>query len=130
MSDVCLHCGKDITHMRTHALYCSTSCSGKAWRIANPEARRAHWIKSVYGMDQEAYDALMTAQDGKCGICKCELVEKLLKGNPRQINIDHDHETGAVRGLLCSGCNIGIGQFADSVGILREAIAYLERYGG
>jgi hypothetical protein len=126
----CLNCGKDISHMRSHAKWCSTSCSMKGFRAANPGHSRWYVLKCVYGIDQGAYDAMMLSQGGLCAICKCELVEDLPRSNPRQINIDHDHETGVVRGLLCSACNIGIGQFADSVGILREAIAYLERYGG
>jgi hypothetical protein len=121
----CLNCGKDISHMRAHAKWCSSSCTAKGFRAANPGHSRWYVLKCVYGIDQEAYEALMLAQGGLCAICKCELVEDLPKGNPRQINIDHDHETGAVRGLLHSGCNVGLGQFEDSIERLRAAIVYL-----
>jgi hypothetical protein len=66
-------------------------------------------------MTQEEYDALLQAQEGKCKIC----------GAPPTA-VDHDHETGEVRGLLCRACNLGLGYFKDSAELLQRAIAYLE----
>jgi len=126
ITDVCLNCGKDITDRRRDTQYCSTSCSMKAFRKRNPGHSRWYVLKCVYGIDQAAYDALMLRQGGKCALCKCELVEDLPKSSLRQINIDHDHETGAVRGLLCSSCNVGLGFLGDTVERLRAAIAYIE----
>lgn len=60
---------------------------------------------------------MLAEQDGRCKIC----------GQLKKLNVDHDHATGEVRGLLCHGCNVGIGFFRDSPELLRSAIDYLVR---
>jgi hypothetical protein len=72
-----------------------------------------------YGVTAEDYFFMLEAQGWRCAVCGDEFV-----GSP---HIDHDHVTGRVRGLLCGGCNCGIGQFKDSIVRLEAAIAYLER---
>src|ERR1017187_8545560 len=69
----------------------------------------------VYGVTNEQLGALREAQSGKCAICE----NALLPG--RGTNIDHDHETGEVRGLLCSQCNRGLGHFLDDWTLLYTA---------
>jgi len=73
------------------------------------------------GITLEQYESILAAQDGLCAIC----------GNPPngqgRLHIDHDHETGMARGLLCSNCNPGLGYFKDDPERLRLAIEYLER---
>jgi len=69
----------------------------------------------------DQYEALLLEQDYRCAICGTS-EDKLTK----RMAIDHNHETGTVRGLLCSTCNTGLGQFKDSAAVLRAAIAYLE----
>ncbi len=61
-------------------------------------------------------EALLAAQDGRCAICH-EVAPRLA--------IDHDHSTGAVRGILCDPCNMGLGHFRDNPELLAEAIRYL-----
>lgn len=69
--------------------------------------------------------ALREKQDGKCAICgKPEALAA--KGT---FHIDHDHETGFVRGLLCSACNLGIGHFRDDPILMLKAIRYLRKHG-
>src|SRR5262245_41819246 len=102
------------------------------WRINNPERNRAlkqrHYLKKKYGLTHDLYQAMLEQQDGKCAICG-EAYQHTTSGiGP--LEVDHDHNTGAVRGLLCRGCNTGIGIFGDSIDILRAAIAYLERAKG
>lgn len=60
-------------------------------------------------------------QDGKCAICLKDLADK-------QMNLDHCHETGTLRGVLCNRCNTGLGCFEDSIEVLRQAAAYLEKF--
>ncbi len=59
---------------------------------------------------------MLASQDGLCAICRCAPAE----------HVDHDHETGAVRALLCFGCNGGLGQFRDEPDVLRAAAEYVE----
>lgn len=75
-----------------------------------------------YGVTREQYGAMLLAQGGVCAICREVPTGK--KG----FMVDHDHTTGAVRGLLCSPCNSGIGGLRDKPALLRAAIEYLEHY--
>jgi hypothetical protein len=70
------------------------------------------------------YDELLRRQGGKCAICGCENKQNKRK---ERLAVDHDHRTGAIRGLLCGRCNTGLGSFADSPNLLAVAIAYLGR---
>lgn len=73
--------------------------------------------RKQFGIGLAEYNQLMTAQNGVCAICHQKGKQKLA--------IDHDHETGKVRGLLCGPCNRGIGLLRDSADLLREAVEYL-----
>lgn len=77
----------------------------------------------TYGLTVEQYDALLARQGGGCGIC-----DATDAGNDhKQIPVDHDHDTGRVRGLLCHRCNRAMGLLGDDIVLLKRAIAYLER---
>jgi hypothetical protein len=69
-----------------------------------------------YGIGADEFDALVVAQGGVCLICG--------RDNPE--HVDHDHETGKVRGILCFTCNVGLGNYGDDVTRLRNAADYLE----
>lgn len=75
-----------------------------------------------YGLTEEDYRRMLSAQSGKCAVCSIQLDQL----SPKNVHIDHCHETGAVRGILCRGCNQGIGQLRDSKELLTAAIDYLE----
>jgi hypothetical protein len=85
--------------------------ANRAWAVANPEKVRATHRKRVYGISPEEFDRMLQEQDGRCKICNVEmhLVEERLKtgGARTAICVDHCHETGIVRGLICSACNKG-----------------------
>jgi hypothetical protein len=70
------------------------------------------------------YQALVESQGGLCAICR-EPETAMRGGVIRPLCIDHDHETGVVRGLLCSRCNTAVGLMLDDPDRLREAVAYL-----
>ena len=109
----------------------------QAWRDANPEkyakyqqtyrsrperklADRAGHLKRKFGLTLEQYDELLASQGGGCAIC----------GDAPEVNvslhIDHDHDTGAVRGLLCLRCNNALGQLKEDPDLIRAAAAYLD----
>lgn len=75
-------------------------------------------LEKKYGITLDAYEALLASQGGVCAICGRP---------PRRPMVDHDHLTNAVRGVLCSECNLALGKLHDDVESLRRAIAYLER---
>ena len=100
----------------------------RSWRKENPEKYflydRKIKLKNKYGMTPEDYDRIFSAQKGKCAIC---LTDDYLKKN-RHYNIDHDHKTGKVRGLLCNKCNQNIGIIEDNIKYnLERIIKYLKK---
>jgi hypothetical protein len=70
------------------------------------------------------YDRLFAEQNGKCANCRTDKPG----GNGKRFHLDHDHETGRIRGLLCTNCNTGIGQFKDDADLLKAAIEYLAKH--
>lgn len=88
--------------------------------------RRDNSFKRAYGITHEEYDALLTAQGGACAIC--ETTDPGGKtGRFNFFSVDHCHDTGKVRGLLCNHCNRGIGFLQDSPRLLAKAIDYLTK---
>lgn len=84
------------------------------------EARHEANLRDRYGMSLEEYYALFDRQGGVCAIC----LETCSSG--RRLAVDHDHETGHIRGLLCGKCNRGAGLFDDDPSKLYAAALYLE----
>lgn len=83
-------------------------------------------IRYRYGMTVEDYEALENAQNKKCAICGSESTNNSRAG--KRLFVDHCHTTDKIRGLLCSTCNHGLGQFKDSVEVLQSAIDYLKSF--
>jgi len=81
--------------------------------------RRRSRLKHLYGITPEQYDEMFDAQKGVCAICEAP-------PNKKRLNIDHDHKTGKVRGLLCAPCNRWIGRMGDDPERILQAVAYLE----
>jgi hypothetical protein len=90
------------------------------------ERRRAA-IKYNFKLREDEYLAMMATQHGLCAICH-RPETKVLHGHIPALQIDHDHATGKVRGLLCWACNSALGKFEDDPERLRAAAAYLERF--
>jgi hypothetical protein len=108
--------------------------ANQKWVAKNPEYFKRNDLQSLWGITLEQFNEKLAAQDGKCEICKCELIKA---------NIDHDHSCcptssgkrvnrktcgKCMRGLLCDGCNTALGRFKDSEEILQTAIDYLRKY--
>lgn len=85
-------------------------------------ARSKKHSKLRYGLSPGDYDRLFAEQGGRCAICGKHQTEF-----KKRLFIDHDHETGVVRGLLCIKCNGMLGYAKDNMGILLNAVEYLER---
>lgn len=94
-------------------------------RPAQLERRRANDLRRKYGITVADWDALFIAQGGSCAICKTQ--EPPLK---KGWHTDHCHETGKVRGILCSRCNQMLGLSLESETTLQSAIGYLRTHNG
>jgi hypothetical protein len=80
-------------------------------------------LQKKYRITLEEFEAMIEAQDGRCAICSIGLEA----GNGRAgAHVDHDHDTGRVRGALCGNCNRGLGMFSDSRAVVERALAYLK----
>ena len=86
----------------------------------DPIAKRASHYKSTYGITIEDYDRMLAEQGGKCAICP-----RTNPVNGGRFHVDHDHNTGKIRGLLCSNCNTSIGLAQDNPEILISAAHYI-----
>jgi|SRR4051794_26353060 hypothetical protein len=109
----------------------------KQWQRDNPEryaarmrryrksgrkaiANRKSHLKRKYGLTPEQYDEMLRGQRGGCAICGRSPGEFPL-------HVDHDHATGEIRGLLCVGCNNGLGLFDESEELFNAAVTYLQQ---
>ena len=87
------------------------------------DKHRNTMLKNKYGISLDEYQQMYSSQEGKCGIC-----DTVRPNNGRGgLVVDHCHDKGHIRGLLCAKCNTGLGQFRDDTGLLQKAIDYLTR---
>lgn len=102
----------------------------RAWRAANPELSsqllREYNLRNKYGMTIADYARMLQEQEGRCAICGSDSP----RGRYANFAVDHDHETGQVRGLLCYPCNVGLGNYGDDPELLQRAIDYLVQHAG
>lgn len=96
-------------------------CCRKCWA----KYQRKQILMRRFGITPETYDRMLNDQGGGCAVCG---TTKGLRVGDRELrfSVDHDHNTGAVRGILCHSCNQGIGRFRDDPELLRRAADYLE----
>ncbi|KKN09114.1 hypothetical protein LCGC14_1049730 [marine sediment metagenome] len=96
------------------------------WRQRNTEARWRDQIKQKYGIDYKEYERIFEKQKSLCAICrKPEMIK--FHGAPRKLAVDHNHDTGKVRGLLCTKCNLRLGYLEDLEFVIKARI-YLSEY--
>ena len=94
----------------------------RAEKNPSTEESRDYHYKRKYGITLETYELMLRAQDYTCAICGTAAV----KSRNKKLVVDHCHDTGKVRGLLCNKCNVGLGQFGDNKEVLLKALAYLD----
>lgn len=114
MSDAfrhCIRCGEDKPALEFYAsaAYCKPCMAVVTW-----EGK----LKREYGLTVHTYGQLLATQENRCAICRADLTETTA-------HVDHCHENGQVRGILCQRCNVAIGQFGDDPARIRKAIAYI-----
>ncbi|WNL50923.1 recombination endonuclease VII [Synechococcus phage S-CREM2] len=125
----CKHCGGVIRNIQGVCQYCdkygrlaSMRSESKKKDYNTKEGRdkqRNRRYLRDFGISLNEYEAMLTEQKGLCLICKGE------DTTGKRLAVDHCHETGKVRGLLCNHCNTGLGKFKDDPKLLEAAVLYL-----
>jgi hypothetical protein len=119
----CRICSRAAT--RSHHQKPESKEKQKQWYNSyyQPISRNSRYLKE-YGISLDDYHHMLEEQKGVCKICQGPPTKKV--GKSDNFDIDHCHDTGKVRGLLCGKCNSGMGQFQDSRKLLLAAAKYLE----
>jgi hypothetical protein len=94
---------------------------------SDPSYYRRAELQRKFGISLEDYNVILEEQGGVCAICS-QPETAIRMGRVLPLSVDHNHRTGAVRGLLCTACNIGLGSLAESKVRLNAAIAYLDKW--
>ena len=125
----CGYCGRDFeSRYETRATFCSPECKSRGRDpVKGWQAHKKWYLKNRYGISVEDYDARRLAQLSGCAICgRTEPVGRVSQhGDGYWLHVDHDHKTGAIRGLLCGECNTVLGKMNDDPALLRKAADYL-----
>lgn len=94
-------------------------------KLIRLERKRSAQFKCRYGINQIGYDRMIAEQNGRCAICGSEPSRHSKR--TQKLYIDHDHETGHVRGLICRRCNAALGVFGDNIEGVMNVLDYLSR---
>ena len=93
--------------------------------LNKPRNPRAEMLWHRYKIREHEYDAMLEEQMYSCKICGIHKDDPTRRDADRPLAVDHDHNTGKVRGLLCANCNLALGAFKDNIDTLNTAIRYL-----
>jgi len=119
LSTYCRECSAEVS--RTYRAEHPEKFAGyEATRVRTTEQRWAAKLWITYRIRPAEYYRMLEQQLGRCAVCYEPAEGKL--------NVDHDHETGKVRGLLCLNCNLMLGHARDNAATLAAAITYLESH--
>jgi len=120
MPKPCKECPPDS---RRPAPYPGPRCAthNRVFKDKQKKANHDRMVSKTYGLEAGEYGRLYAAQGGKCAICQHAT------GKVKRLAVDHDHETGLVRGLLCGPCNQLVGYFKNNHETFRRAADYLDR---
>jgi hypothetical protein len=86
--------------------------------------RQTYYLHKIYGITLETRNRMYAEQDGKCAIC----LESFSSMSSKHMHVDHNHATGKIRQLLCSGCNCALGNLNEDVALFERAVKYLEKW--
>jgi len=114
---------QDATKASSYAYECKECTKKRALRYHHENSGRTRdkHLRRTYGIDSKQFDMLLEAQNHQCAIC----FTTNPGGKSGRFNVDHDHKTGKIRGLLCKSCNIALGEVGDNIHTLKNMIEYL-----
>jgi len=129
----CLKCGKekptgDFYFQRRACKPCVREHQ-RRFRDSQPDYNHSRNLQRRYGLSVDEYQTLLANQNFACPICEVEISNTIEYKGKRPVAVDHNHETGDVRGILCSMCNLMLGHARENTSILYRAIVYLSERG-
>lgn len=101
----------------------------RRFRAERPDYHHGRNLKQRYGISVDEYETIIANQNNACAICEVEIPDKLEYKGKRRSVVDHNHETGEVRGILCLKCNLVLGHARENTHTLYRAIVYLSERG-
>lgn len=115
-------CGKEFIPKMSKQIHCHRRCPNRFNHngLDFTDRQRDYKYRINYGISIQDYNRMFTEQNGCCAICKRHQTEF-----NKKLHVDHNHETGKVRGLLCHNCNLSLGRFQDSPEVLKAAWEYV-----
>lgn len=122
--EVVCDCGTKKTYRDDKVFANKYKSCGCKWEYTG-KVRSWQHIKKTYNITEEEYMSLLVEQNNSCKICGHNGSNSV---KSEWLFVDHCHETGKVRGLLCNKCNLALGAFNDDTDRLKAAIVYLEQY--
>lgn len=115
-------CGKEFISRSSNQIHCSRRCinernyNSPVWNTKQRDFK----YKINYGISIEDYNNLFNKQNGCCAICNTHQTQF-----KKYLHVDHNHKTGAIRGLLCHNCNLAIGRLKEDPQIIKTALEYV-----
>lgn len=119
----CKSCSKNVhdKYVETHREELNKYMKGR-YDDAEKRRIRSYGLERMYGLSENDYNNILALQNNKCAICNIDQ-----SNHKRPFDVDHCHETGSIRGLLCMRCNRAMGLFKDNIDILLKAASYLKK---
>jgi Autographiviridae endonuclease VII len=113
------HClQRDREYYKTHKD--QKTAQIREWKTHNPEYMISYRLAHIYGITPERWEEILTIQKGKCAACGAKPKTR------RKWQLDHDHQTNCIRGILCHNCNSALGHARDDIKRLEGLVRYLK----
>ena len=110
-----------------HITRCKTCNAEIQRKTRNPQWSRKYTLRSLYNITPQQYDRMLAEQGGVCAVCKKPETHRDTHSDmARLLSVDHDHQTGDARALLCSSCNLALGRMNEDPQLIRALAEYAE----
>lgn len=123
-------CGSQVARAGSKCVKCNGLSKRKDINIDRKTYARDWSLKKKYGISLNDFNIILEKQNGKCTICN-KLMEEPSSTRGQGLDVmalDHCHETGKIRSILCNACNKGLGMFNDDISLLENALKYIKEH--
>jgi endogenous inhibitor of DNA gyrase (YacG/DUF329 family) len=127
---VCDICGQEYEHWQHMSKFCSKQCYHKAmyFRSKDRVLSKDYQLRKTYGISLQEFEQMVEDQNNLCAICKEPEVMKQKDGRLFPLCVDHNHETGQIRDLLCRRCNMALGLLREDTSLVDAMKQYIAKF--